>query len=98
VTYQLEDTGQPVLRLRPTLRLVEDDGQTRHLYRVDAFSRITGVKLGTAELVAPLGSAEAFAAESRQFQSAPFRAVLEALSGQLIERYEETEAIGPPPA
>jgi hypothetical protein len=98
VTYQLEDMGHPVLRLRPTLRLVEEDGQTRHLYRVDAFSRMTGVKLGTAERVVPLGSPEEFAAESRQFQSAPFRAVLEDLSAELIERYAEDEATAPPPA
>lgn len=98
VTYQLEDMGHPVLRLRPTVRMVEEDGETRHLYRVDAFSRMTGVKLGSAESVAPLGSPEEFAAESRQFQSAPFRMVVEELSRQLVERYAGAEAVAPPPA
>lgn len=97
VTYQLEDMGHPVLRLRPTLRMVGADGETRHLYRVDAFSRMTGVKLGSAESLAPLGSPEEFAAESRQFQSAPFRQVVEDLSRELVERYAEAEAVAPPP-
>ena len=98
VVYQLEDTGHPVLRLRPTLRQVDDDGETRYQYRVDAFSRITGVKLGEAELVAPLGSREAFAADSRQFQSGPFRAVIDELSEKLIAQYAEGESTDPPAA
>ncbi|MEA2683191.1 MAG: hypothetical protein QOK05_1519 [Chloroflexota bacterium] len=97
VIYQLEDAGHPVLRLRPTVRMEDEDGEVRHLYRVDAFSRISGLRLGHAELVAPLGSSEEFAAESRQFQSAPFRAVLADLSGQLVDMYAETEALQPPP-
>jgi hypothetical protein len=96
VVYQLEDMGHPVLRLRPTVRQVEDDGETRYLYRMDAFSRLRGVRLGTAEIVAPLGSAEAFAAESRQFQSTPFRSVLEALSEELVEKYAAIEAAPTP--
>lgn len=98
VIYQLEDAGNPVLRLRPTVRMEDDDGEVRHLYRIDAFSRISGVRLGHAEVVAALGSPEEFAAESRQFQSAPFRAVLQDLGDQLIERYAEAEALQPPPA
>ena len=96
VIYQLEDAGHPVLRLRPTVRMQDQDGEVRHLYRVDAFSRITGVKLGHAEVVAALGSPEEFAAQSRQFQSAPFRAVLQDLGGQLVERYAEAESLQAP--
>jgi hypothetical protein len=96
VVYQLEDMGHPVLRLRPTVRQVDDDGETRYLYRMDAFSRLRGVRLGTAEIVAPLGSAEAFAAESRQFQSTPFRGVLEVLSDELVEKYAAIEAAPAP--
>jgi hypothetical protein len=92
VVYQLEDMGQAALRLRATVRQVDDDGGTRYLYRVDAFSRLSGVKLGDEELVAPLGSPEAFAADSRQFQSAPFREVLAELSRRLVESYAAAEA------
>ena len=95
VIYQLEDMGHPVLRLRPTIRLVADDGETRFLYRVTAFSRMTGRKLGAADRVAPLGSQEAFAAEARQFQSGPFRMVIDQLSGELVDRFAESEATTP---
>ncbi len=92
VVYQLEDMGDPVLRLRATLRQVDEQGETRYLYRIDAFSRLRGNKLGAAEALARLGTAEAFAADSRQFQSAPFRQVLEGLSLELVERYSAAEA------
>ena len=92
VIYQLEDMGHPVLRLRPTVRLVDDDGEERFEYAVTAFSRITGQRLGVADLVAPLGSQEAFAAQSRQFQSAPFRMVLKELSSGLVEQFAAAEA------
>jgi hypothetical protein len=95
VIYQLEDTGQPVLRLRPTVRQVEDNGESRYLYRVDAFSRLTGKKLGKAEVLAALDSPAEFAARSRQFQSAPFREVVEELSDALVERFAAREATGP---
>ncbi|HEY8739486.1 MAG TPA: hypothetical protein VIN56_02695 [Candidatus Dormibacteraeota bacterium] len=91
VIYQLEDTGHPALRLRPSVRQVDDDGEIRYLYRVDAFSRLSGLKLGQSELVATLGSTEAFAAESRQFQSASFRGVLEDLSGRLVDQFAAGE-------
>jgi hypothetical protein len=97
VVYQLEDMGHPSLRLRPTVRMVDDDGETRYLYRVAAFSRITGVKLGIAEQVAALGSQEEFAAVAREFQSAPFRMVLEDLSQDLIGQFAEAEASAPAP-
>jgi hypothetical protein len=95
VIYQLEDTGQPVLRLRPTVRQVEDNGEGRYLYRVDAFSRLTGKKLGKAEVLAALDSPAEFAARSRQFQSAPFREIVEQLSEALVERFAGREATGP---
>jgi hypothetical protein len=97
VIYQLEDMGHPSLRLRPSLRLIDDDGESRYLYRVVAFSRITGTRLGTADRVAPLGSQEAFAADAREFQSGPFRMVLEELSAELVEQFAETEANAPSP-
>ena len=97
VIYQLEDMGHPALRLRPTLRLIDDDGESRYLYRVTAFSRITGVKLGAADRVAPLGSQEAFAADAREFQSAPFRMVLDELSADLVDQFGEAEASAPSP-
>jgi hypothetical protein len=95
VIYQLEDTGQPVLRLRPTIREVEDSGECRYLYRVDAFSRLTGKKLGKAEVLAALDSPAEFAARSRQFQSAAFREVVEQLSEALVVRFAHREATGP---
>ena len=97
VIYQLEDTGQPALRLRPSVRMIDDDGQTRFLYRVVAFSRITGAKLGVADRVAPLGSQEEFAAVAREFQTAPFRMVLEELSRELVDQFAEAEASAPAP-
>ena len=97
VIYQLEDMGHPVLRLRPSVRLVADDGETRFLYRVTAFSRMTGNQLGAADRVAPLGSQEAFAAEARQFASAPFRMVLDVLSRELVDQFAESEATTPAP-
>lgn len=98
VIYQLEDSGHPVLRLRPTVRMEDHDGEVRHLYRVDAFSRISGIKLGHAQVLAALGSPEAFAAGARHFQSAPFQAVLQGLGDELIERYAEAEALQAPSA
>ena len=95
VIYQLEDTGQPVLRLRPTVRQVDDDGERRYLYRVDAFSRLTGKRLGKAEVLAALDSPEEFAARSRQFQSEPFRQVVDQLSEALVARFADREATGP---
>jgi hypothetical protein len=94
VIYQLEDTGQPVLRLRPTVREVEDTGERRYLYRVDAFSRLTGKKLGKAEVLAALDSAAEFAARSRQFQSAAFREVVDQLSETIVKRFADREATG----
>jgi hypothetical protein len=94
VIYQLEDTGQPILRLRPTVRQVDDHGERRYLYRVDAFSRLTGKKLGKAEVLAALDSPAEFAARSRQFQSEPFRAVVDELSDALVERFADREATG----
>jgi hypothetical protein len=94
VIYQLEDTGQAVLRLRPTVRQVEDAGEVRYLYRVDAFSRLTGKKLGKAEVLAALDSPAEFAARSRQFQSDPFREVVDQLSEALVERFADQEATG----
>ncbi len=94
VIYQLEDTGQPVLRLRPTVRMVDDNGAPRYLYRVDAFSRLTGRRLGRAEVLAELDSPAEFAAKSRQFQSDAFRLVVDALSDALVERFAHREATG----
>lgn len=95
VVYQLEDMGHPSLRLRASLRLIDDDGQTRFLYRVVAFSRMTGARLGVADQVAPLGSQEEFAASAREYQSAPFRMVLEELSRELVDQFAEAEATAP---
>jgi hypothetical protein len=89
VIYQLEDTGHPVLRLRPSVRVVEEDGAPRYLYRVDAFSRLTGERLGGEELLAAPGSPSEFAAASHQFQSVPFREVIDELSRVLVERFAD---------
>jgi hypothetical protein len=94
VIYQLEDTGHPVLRLRPTVRQFEDEGLRRYLYRVDAFSRLTGKKLGQAEVLAPLDSPAEFAARSRQFQSEAFSEVIAQLSAVLVDRFQDGEATG----
>jgi hypothetical protein len=94
VIYQLEDTGHPVLRLRPTIRQFEDEGLRRYLYRVDAFSRLTGKRLGRAEVLAALDSSAEFAARSRQFQSEAFREVIAELSAALVERFQSREATG----
>ena len=94
VIYQLEDTGHPVLRLRPTVRQFEDGDLRRYLYRVDAFSRLTGKKLGSAEVLARLDSPAEFAARTRQFQSAAFREIIDELSAALAERFEDREAKG----
>ena len=91
VTYQLEDTGHPVLRLRPTLRIVTEAGAPRYLYRVDAFSRMTGRHLGLAEVLAAPDSPAEFAARAREFQSVPFREVIEELSEALVERFANRE-------
>ena len=98
VVYQLEDTGHPVLRLRPTVRLVEEDGDVSYLYRVEALSRLRRGKLGQAELVASVGSPAQFAAQARQFQSPAFRAVVEELSAELLETYATDEAEAAPPS
>ncbi|MGI8609976.1 MAG: hypothetical protein ACR2MY_12240 [Candidatus Dormibacteria bacterium] len=97
VVYQLEDTGHPSLRLRPSVRLIDDDGQTRFLYRVLAYSRITGLELGVADRVAPLGSQEEFAADAREFQSEPFLMVIDELSAELVAQFGEAEATAPAP-
>lgn len=94
VIYQLEDTGQPVLRLRPTVRMVDDNGAPRYLYRVDAFSRLTGNRLGRAEVLAELDSPAEFSAKSRQFQSGAFRELVDALSDALVERFADREETG----
>ena len=94
VIYQLEDTGQPVLRLRPTVRMVDDNGAPRYLYRVDAFSRLTGKRLGRAEVLAELDSPAEFSARSRQFQSDAFRKLVDALSDALVERFADREQTG----
>jgi hypothetical protein len=94
VIYQLEDTGHPVLRLRPTVRQFEDEGLRRYLYRVDAFSRLTGKRLGRAEVLAALDSAAEFAARSRQFQSEAFKEVVAELSDTIVDRFQAGEATG----
>ena len=94
VIYQLEDIGHPVLRLRPTVREVDDDSLRRYLYRVDAFSRLTGARLGKAEVMAGLDSRAEFAARTRQFQSEAFRDVVTQLSDALVERFRDREATG----
>jgi hypothetical protein len=94
VIYQLEDTGHPVLRLRPSVRQVDDGGLRRYLYRVDAFSRLTGARLGRAEVLAEVDSAAEFAARSRHFQSEPFKKVIDDLSAAMIERFADREATG----
>ena len=91
VIYQLEDTGHAALRLRPTVRIVDDEGVPRYLYRVDAFSRLTGDHLGDADALATPDSPEEFAAAAREFQSEPFRGTVEALSQTLVERFAEAE-------
>jgi hypothetical protein len=91
VIYQLEDTGHPVLRLRPTVRLVEENGADRVLYRVDAFSRLSGAHLGQAEVIADQDSPADFAARAREFQSEPFREVMTELSEALVERFGDRE-------
>lgn len=87
VIYQLEDTGHPLIRMRVTVRLSGDPQDETVLYRVDAYSRVSGELLGSAETTAPHGSAEAYAALARQFQTVPFRRVLHELRDQLAERY-----------
>jgi hypothetical protein len=94
VIYQLEDTGHPVLRLRPTVRQFEDESLRRYLYRVDAYSRLTGKRLGRAEVLAALDSPAEFAARSRQFQSEAFREVVNELSAALVDRFQALEATG----
>jgi hypothetical protein len=90
VIYQLEDTGHPAIRLRPTVRIVDTDGSRGYLYRVDAFSRLTGEKFGSAETLAEPGSPAEFAAEAREFQSGPFREVVDSLSEQLVDRFGQS--------
>jgi hypothetical protein len=92
VIYQLEDAGDPLMRLRQTVRMVDGEGATRYLYRIEAFSRLSGKLLGGADLLAELGSEEEFAASAREFQTAPFRAVMSRLSQELRDRYGEIEA------
>jgi hypothetical protein len=88
VIYQLEDTGHRTLRLRPTVRMVDAGGEVGYLYRVDAFSRLTGEHLGTAEELAAPGSRAEFAALAREFQSQPFREVVDRLTADLDARLE----------
>ena len=92
--YQLEDTGHPRLRLRPTLRVVEAPGETEYIYRVDAFSRLTGAHLGKAEALAAPGSPAEHAARTRQFQSGPFRDAIGQLRERLIDRFQDLEPTG----
>ncbi|MFY9613845.1 MAG: hypothetical protein WAT58_00455 [Candidatus Dormiibacterota bacterium] len=94
VIYQLEDTGHPALRLRPTVRAIDDDGVRRYLYRVDAFSRLTGKHLGEAEEVAAPDSPEEFAVAAHEFQSEPFRRTVDALSRALVDQHAEAELKG----
>ncbi len=89
VLYQLEDTGHPLLRLRTTLRVREEDGLSTYHYRVDAFSRITGGHLGEAAMDASPGSRPEFAARSRQFQSRDFREVVDRLRDEVSTRYRD---------
>lgn len=91
VSYQLEDTGHPVLRMRPTVRLVEENGADRILYRVDAFSRLSGAHLGQAEVIADEDSPADYAARAREFQSEAFRGVVTELSDALIDCFAERE-------
>ena len=91
VVYQLEDTGHPLLRLRVSVRLVESPtGPPSVLYRVDAHSRVTGAWLGSAETIAESGSAAEYAAIARQFQSDPFRTVVQALRDDVAERFRDS--------
>lgn len=94
VIYQLEDSGHPRLRLRPSLRVSVVDGDARFIYRVDAYSRLTGAHLGHAEVVAPPGTPAEHAARTRQFQSAPFREAVEQLRARLAERFQDLEPTG----
>ena len=94
VIYQLEDTGHPKLRLRPSVRIRQEDVESSFVYRMDAFSRLTGERLGYAESVAPAGSPAEFAAASRQFQSAPFKEAMEVLQGRLVDQFEAEEPTG----
>jgi hypothetical protein len=89
VVYQLEDTGHPLLRIRVTVRLVGDGDEQSVLYRAEAFSRVTGSALGIAEMTPPHDSTEAYVALARQFQTPPFRRVLQSLWDELAERYRD---------
>lgn len=91
VIYQLEDTGHATLRLRPTVRVIDYEGTPWYLYRVDAFSRMTGDHLGKAEAAAAPGSAEEFAAAAREFQSEPFRRTVDELSRSVAARFAESD-------
>ena len=93
--YQLEDTGHPTLRLRPSVRVGSRDGEDRYTYRVDAFSRLTGEHLGHAEVPAAPGSEAEFAARARHYNAGPFRETFERLSARLADQLEGTEPTGP---
>ena len=94
VIYQLEDTGHPVPRLRPTVREVEYQDHQGYLYRVEAFSRLTGEKLGVCEVVADQDSAAEHAARTRDFMSPPFRATVGALEADLVDRFHNVNPEG----
>jgi hypothetical protein len=94
VIYQLEDTGHPRLRLRPVIRVEETGGGTEYIYRVEAYSRLTGAHLGYAEAIAAPGSSAEHAARTRQFQSAPFREAVDQLRQRLIDRFQDLEPTG----
>jgi hypothetical protein len=94
VIYQLEDAGHPELRLRPSVYFRDENGAVSHVYRVDAFSRLTGRHLGRAEVVAPPGSPAEFAAEARQFQSPAFQQAVDALRERLVEQFAGAEPTG----
>ena len=94
VVYQLEDSGHPELRLRPTVRLRTTGDLTSYVYRVDAFSRLTGTLLGHAEVTAQAGSEAEYAAEARQYNAPPFRETFERLSARLADQLKDTEPTG----
>ena len=95
--YQLEDSGggHARLRLRVSVRSIAETEREAFIYRVEAFSRLTGERLGVVEVEAEPGSPEEFAVASRQFQSAPFRAVVDRLSAEAVDRFAGQEQLGP---
>jgi hypothetical protein len=94
VIYQLEDTGNADIRLRPTVRELTFTDRQGYLYRVEAFSRLTGERLGAAESIVEEGSAADHAARSRDFMSAAFREVVAGLEAGLVDRFHNVNPEG----